>query len=139
MIAGKFNTATVDLKAGLLKVTLTDAAGTPIATKPSWSVLGPQNAEGKRPQLAYSYDKVPTFVLPAGPCVIRAKFGDKTAEAPANVTPGRLTEFTLKVAKGVSPRQITKLPDSRSGIPAVRSDWVVIFFGWAWNRLGFRC
>jgi len=99
VVAGKFNTATVNLNAGLLKVTLTDAAGTPIATKPSWSVMGPPNAEGKSAQIAYSYDKVPTFVLPAGKVTLKAKFGDKTAEAPADVTPGRLTEFTLKVAE----------------------------------------
>ena len=99
MVAEKLNTASLNLNAGLLKVTLTDAAGTPIATKPSWSVLGPPNAEGKSKQIVYSYDKVPTFVLPAGPCVIRAKFGDKTAEAPADVIPGRLTKFTLKVAE----------------------------------------
>ncbi len=99
VVAGKFNTATVNLNAGLLKVTLTDAAGTPIASKASWSVLGPPNAEGKRKKIAYSFDKVPTFVLPAGKVTLKAEFDDKTAEAPADVTPGRLTEFTLKVAE----------------------------------------
>jgi Ca-activated chloride channel family protein len=98
VVAGKLNTATLNLNAGLLKVTLTDAAGTPIASKPSWDVFGQPNAEGKRAKIAYSYDKVPTFVLPAGKCTIQARFDGKTAEAEANVTPGRLTEFTLKVA-----------------------------------------
>lgn len=58
---------------------------------------GPANAEGKRPQLTYSYDKVPTLFLPAGPCQIKAKYGDKTVTADATVPAGILTEFTLKV------------------------------------------
>ena len=98
VVAGKLTTATINLNAGLLKVVLTDATGAPLAAKPEWSVLGPENAEGKRPQITFSYDKEPTFVLPAGPFLIRAKFGDKSAEATAEVAPGRLTEFTLKTS-----------------------------------------
>ncbi|WP_323696703.1 vWA domain-containing protein [Thiorhodovibrio litoralis] len=94
--AGKFNSVVINMNAGLIKVTLVDSKGTPIASKPSWSVLGPPDAEGKRQQIGYSYDKEPTFVLPAGKWMIRARFDGKSVEAEVEVTPGRLTEFTLK-------------------------------------------
>ncbi len=97
VVGGKFNTAQLNLNGGLFRITLADEAGTPLAVKPSWTIYGPANAEGTRNKLTYSYDKVPSFFLPAGPCQIKVKYGDKTATAEATVPAGILTEFTLKV------------------------------------------
>ena len=65
----------------------------------AWNVWTEPNAEGKRTKISYSYDKVPTFILPAGPCQIAFRSGDLKATADANVTAGQLTELKLTIKK----------------------------------------
>jgi len=98
VIAGKLNTLTIDLNAGLVKVILADSNGTPLNPgKTSWDVFGKANAKGERPKITYSYDKVPTFILPTGSYLFKVEYDGKKASVEATVPAGKLTEFTIKV------------------------------------------
>ncbi|NNM30610.1 MAG: hypothetical protein HKO57_13905, partial [Akkermansiaceae bacterium] len=96
---GKLNGAHAVLDAGLVKLTLADASGSPVSGSHWWDVFGPPNAEGKRAKVAYSNKPTPTVVLRAGPYLVKAKAGDRTAEAEMQVEAGKLSEFTVKLAE----------------------------------------
>lgn len=94
---GPLNEAVFDLNAGLIKVILADASGQPITPgSVSWSVYDATDEEGKK--ITFSYDKVPTFILPAGSYSFEAGFDGKKVATTATVPPGKLTEFTMKIA-----------------------------------------
>ena len=61
----------------------------------SWRVLGAPDAEGKRPQHAFSYDAQPRFTLPAGAYTVTVKRGSATACQDVEIAPGKTIEATL--------------------------------------------
>lgn len=93
VVAGELNKATLDLDAGLIRIKPVDGDGELVSGKVTWSVL---EEEGGK-QIAYSYDKEPTFILPAGEVFIKVKMGDETAEATTTVTAGKVHEIDLEV------------------------------------------
>jgi len=96
IIGGKLNTASLNLNAGVLRPSLYDASGKEIKVK-SWKILGTEDAEGNRPEIAHFYNANPDFVLTAGSYLIQASsHTDNTASVEVEVPAGKLTDFTIK-------------------------------------------
>lgn len=85
--AGKLTTKPVIMNAGMLKLSSGSAGG--------WELFGPQDAEGNRKQLFYSYDASVKVAVPAGKVLVVRKENDKKAEKELEVKANTLTELTL--------------------------------------------
>ncbi|MGV3662433.1 MAG: vWA domain-containing protein [Prosthecobacter sp.] len=85
--AGKLTSQKVILNAGMLQL----SSGTP----GGWEIFGPQDAEGNRKQLFYSYDASIKVAVPAGKVLVVRKENDKKAEKELEVKANTLSELTL--------------------------------------------
>lgn len=84
---GKMTAKTLVLNGAMLKL----SSGTP----GGWEVFGPQDAEGNRKTLYYSYEANVKVAVPAGKVLVVRKENDKKAEKELEVKANTLTELTL--------------------------------------------
>ncbi len=99
--AGETTRTTLILGAGTLTSSASLTEGGEILEKSmKWAVLGPPNIEGKREQVAFSYDGKPVFKLPAGAYLLRAQYGEAEAEKEVEVKSGETTEISLVMGAG---------------------------------------
>jgi Ca-activated chloride channel family protein len=87
VVGGKTATHVVNLNAGTLKLKSSTPGG--------WDILGPQDAEGNRKKLYYSYDKEARTFLPAGKVQVIRSDGSKRAEQEIEIKANTLSELTL--------------------------------------------
>ena len=74
--------------------------GQPVTTDLYYRVYeAKKDLEGKRRQVADSYDARPLFKLPTGRYYVVAGHGNAHADAEVEVTAGKLQELTIKVGK----------------------------------------
>lgn len=85
--AGKLTAQPVILNAGMLKLNS--------STPGMWELHGPQDAEGSRKQIFYSYDANIKVAAPAGMVLVVRKEHDKKAEKEIEVKANVMTELTL--------------------------------------------
>lgn len=85
--AGKMQTQKVILNGGTLKLSSSTPGG--------WELFGPQDAEGNRKQLFYSYDANIKVAVPAGKVLVVRKENSKRAEQEVDVKANTLNELTL--------------------------------------------
>jgi Ca-activated chloride channel family protein len=85
--AGKMTTQVIILNAGTLKLD-SNTAG-------NWEIFGPQDAEGNRKKLSYSYDKQFKIALPAGKALVVRSEGQKKAQQEVEIKANTLSELTL--------------------------------------------
>lgn len=85
--AGKLATQSVILNAGTLKLSS--------STPGMWELHGPQDAEGNRKQIFYSYDASVKVAAPAGKILVVRKENDKKAEKEIEVKANTMTELIL--------------------------------------------
>ncbi|MEM9017965.1 MAG: hypothetical protein AAGC68_13205, partial [Verrucomicrobiota bacterium] len=97
VVAGTLNTMTIDLNAGIFDLSVVDGSGTAITANTRWTILGPEDAEGRRQRIGYSFDAAPRFILPGGPVQIEVKVGDETGTADATVTAGKLEKIAVQL------------------------------------------
>lgn len=86
--AGKLTDRAVILNAGMLKLSSAAKEG-------AWDILGPQDAEGNRKTLFFSYDQNVKVAVPAGKIVIMRTEGDKKTEKEIEIKANTLTELTI--------------------------------------------
>lgn len=84
---GKMINSPVILNAGTLKLSSTTSGG--------WDIYGPQDAEGNRKKLFYSYDANVKVAVPAGKVLVVRSEGQKKAEQEIDVKANTLSELTL--------------------------------------------
>lgn len=88
VMAGKLNQKAVILNAGMLKLSSATKEG-------GWDILGPQDAEGNRKKLFFSYDQNVKVAVPAGKVLVVRTEGEKKAEKEIEVKANTLSELTL--------------------------------------------
>lgn len=99
--AGKTLEKIIALGAGRVKLSALAAEGqNPIANELSWEILGQADAEGRRAQVAYSYEAQPTLNLPAGNYTAEIKWGGTTLHKDLTVAAGKLTEINVVLNAG---------------------------------------
>ncbi len=87
VIGGKMIPKAVNLNAGTLKLSSSTPGG--------WDIYGPQDAEGNRKKLSYSYDQNFKIALPAGKALVVRSEGQKIAEQEVEIKANTLSELTL--------------------------------------------
>lgn len=85
--AGKMTSQKVIMNAGMLKLSSSTPGG--------WEILGPQDAEGNRKSLSYSYEASFKVAVPAGKVLVVRTENDKKAEKEVEVKANTLSELTL--------------------------------------------
>lgn len=85
--AGKLTSQKVVINAGMLKLSSSTPGG--------WEILGPQDAEGNRKSLSYSYEASFKVAVPAGKVLVVRKENDKKAEKEIEIKANTLSELTL--------------------------------------------
>jgi Ca-activated chloride channel family protein len=87
VIGGKMIPKAINLNAGTLKLSSSTPGG--------WDIYGPQDAEGNRKKLGYSYDQNFKITLPAGKALVVRSEGQKKAEQEVEIKANTLSELTL--------------------------------------------
>jgi hypothetical protein len=85
--AGKMTTQVVNLNAGTLKLDSNTGGG--------WDIFGPQDAEGNRKKLSFSYDKQFKVAMPVGKALVVRTDGQKKAQQEVEIKANTLSELTL--------------------------------------------
>ncbi|GEP41233.1 VWA domain-containing protein [Brevifollis gellanilyticus] len=99
--AGKTIEKTLTLGAGRVKLSALAVEGAePVANELTWDILGPPDAEGNRPKVAYSYDAQPTISLPAGKYTVHVQWGAALMKKDIEISAGKLVEVPIAMNAG---------------------------------------
>jgi len=101
--AGEPTRSTLNLNAGSWTGTafLAESSPEPQAEGTFWRIFTLPDSDGKRKQIAYSYDPQPRFFLPAGPHTVSVECGAVTVERETFIAPGRLREDRIVLNGGL--------------------------------------